>query len=55
MSREGSGNRYWTSSDELDAELTSAGFEIVFRRRRADTEVDDPGIGDALLRVARRR
>ncbi len=44
------GNRYWTSAAELDAALEAAGFAILHR----DLRPDDPGVGDGLIRIARR-
>jgi len=45
------GTRYMVGETELDAELTAAGFEIVFRQTRPDLEF---AIGHDLVRVARR-
>jgi SAM-dependent methyltransferase len=44
-------NRYLVGEGELDAELASAGFEVVVRGTRPDP---DPTIGHSLARVARR-
>jgi SAM-dependent methyltransferase len=46
------GNRYLVGEHELDAELESAGFQILARETRVDVE---SAIGDSLVRVARRR
>jgi SAM-dependent methyltransferase len=46
-----SGNRYWTTRVELDAELERAGFDIVMR----DEHEAGPGEGRDLTRVVRRR
>ena len=45
------GNRYLVGEDELDAEIESAGFQILVRERPVDVE---SAIGDSLVRVARR-
>jgi len=46
------GNRYLVGEQELDAELESAGFQILVRETRVDLA---SAIGDSLVRVARRR